>query len=99
MTSPANFGLLSLNAQEELLIRVATEALDSRLAKISHDELIELACQAGKEDTDTEVYTKALRSLVNERKLLKMDKSRNYQFASELYRMYLRREVPSRFLK
>ena len=99
VASPANFGLLSLNAQEELLVRVASEALDSRLTKISHEELIDLVCQTDKDDTNSEVYTKALRSLVNERKLLKMDKSRNYQFASELYRMYLRREVPSRFMK
>lgn len=99
VASPANFGLLSLNANEEMIVRAAAQALDSRLAKVSKDELMDLICQINKDEINDEEYEKNLRSLVNERKLLKMDKSRNYQFASELYRMYLRREVPSRFMK
>ena len=98
IASPANFGLLSLSPEEELLVRTIADALDSRLAKISLDEVLERVCLADKDESKRELYTKALRSLVNERKLLRLDKSRNYQFGCELYRMYLRHELPSRFL-
>lgn len=99
IASPVNFGLLSLNSEEDLLVRVAAQALDSRLAAIHVDDLLELACQAGGDSSKTPLYAKSLRSLVSERKLLRQDKRQNYQFSCELYRMYLRKELPPRFMK
>lgn len=98
IASPANFGLLSLNAEEELIVHETAKALGSRLARISLEDLMERISLADKDESKTNLYTKALRSLVNERKLLKLDKGRNYQFGCELYRLYLRHELPSRFL-
>lgn len=98
ITSPANFGLMSLNVEENLIIQTLARMLETRLAKLHQDDLMEQLMPAEQEEAKRELFEKALRSLVNERKLLKMDKSHNYQFACELYRMYLRREVPSRFL-
>jgi hypothetical protein len=99
IASPANFGLLSLSSEENLIVQTVAAALDSRLAKISLDDLMERLCQQCTDEMGRELYVKALRSLVNERKLLKIDKERNYQFGCELYRMYLRHELPSRFLQ
>ena len=98
IASPANFGLLSLSSEENRIVQIMAAALDSRLARISLDDLMERLCQQCTEETSRELYVKALDSLVDERKLLKKDKERNYQFGCELYRMYLRHEIPSRFL-
>lgn len=98
IASPANFGLLSLSEEEEQLVHALAEVLDSRLKKISQEELLERVCMGARDQTKGDLYAKALRSLVNERKLLRIDKGRNYQFGCELYRMYLRHELPSRFI-
>lgn len=98
VASPANFGLLSLTKEEALIIRVAAEALESRMAKISRTDLLELVAQTDEAlGKDTTPYGKALGSLINERKLLRTDRSMNCQFGSELYRLYLRRETLNRF--
>ena len=99
IASHANFGLLSLSKEENLIIQVAARVLDSRLRTISFEALMELVCQESGSCKDREIYDKALRSLVNERKLLRVDSGWNYQFSRELCRLYLREERPIRFMK
>ena len=74
------------------------EAMTTRFSNISLDEIMERVSQVCKDDTKLDLYENALRSLVSERMLLKINKERKYQFRCELYRLYLRGERPARFM-
>ncbi len=98
ITSHANFGLLSLSEEEATIIDIMKEAMTTRFSNISLDEIMERVSQVCKDDTKLDLYENALRSLVSERMLLKINKERKYQFRCELYRLYLRGERPARFM-